>query len=154
MILWRLADPRYARDLAGTGNRIVGGRWNSQGRGVVYCSENLSLCVLENLVHLPPSLRGQLPPRVAVRIEVPDQEVTEVVKLPSALRGSKLDKWCVKTGDQWLQNGSRLILRVPSIVVEQDYNVILNANHAGMSGVKILETRSFKFDGRLTEGKA
>ena len=68
---WRLADPRFADDLEGSGNRIHGARWNSPGRGVLYASENLSLCVLENLVHLPPVMRGRLPSRVALRLQIP-----------------------------------------------------------------------------------
>ena len=65
-LVWRLVDPRFASDLDGSGNRIHGARWNSPGRGVLYTSENLSLCVLETLVHLPGALRTRLPPRVAL----------------------------------------------------------------------------------------
>jgi RES domain-containing protein len=151
MIVWRLADPQYARDLSGAGNRNNGGRWNSPGRGVVYCAENLSLCVLENIVHLPLSLRGRLPPRTAIKIEIPDQRTVDVNKFPSALRGNTLNVWCRKIGDQWLATNSNLVMRVPSVVVEQEFNVMLNASHMGMSGIKILETRRFKFDERLTQ---
>ena len=49
---WRLSPPAFARALDGEGNRVFGARWNSPGHGVVYASENLSLCVLEPL--LPP----------------------------------------------------------------------------------------------------
>ena len=87
---WRLADPRFADDLEGSGNREHGARWNSPGRGVLYASENLSLCVLENLVHLAPAMRRRLPPRVALRIEYPDHvEVTDIAALPEAARAGR-----------------------------------------------------------------
>lgn len=151
MIVWRLADPEYARDLSGTGNRTVGGRWNSPGRGVVYCSENLSLCVLENIVHLPLSLRGRLPPRMAIKIELPSQAATDVNNFPKAIRGHDLDAWCKRIGDHWLESNVTLVMRAPSVVVEQEFNIMLNAANSGMSDVKILETRPFVFDERLTQ---
>jgi RES domain-containing protein len=151
MIVWRLADPRFARDLAGTGNRIHGGRWNSPGRGLVYCAETLSLCVLENLVHLPPAMRGALPPRVAIRIEIPDIVKSKTVLiLPRGMKGQRLSNWCCKLGDQWIDDGETLVLRAPSVVVEQEQNVMLNPAHAAMRGVKILDVKPFAFDGRLS----
>ncbi len=111
-LAWRLVDPRYANDLEGSGNRIHGARWNSPGRGVFYCSENLSLCVLENLVHLPPAMRGQLPPRVALRIEYPGHaEKLEIAVLPKRTR---------TVGDRWLDEGRALLLTAPSIIVPQE----------------------------------
>ena len=151
MILWRLADPRYARDLAGTGNRMFGARWNSPGRGVVYCAEHLSLAILENLVHLPPELRASLPPRHAVSIDFPDDvRATTINRLPRGLRDHKLVAWCRRLGDQWLDEGNTLLLRAPSVIVPQEYNVILNPAHPLMLKVRIAHAKPFSFDGRLT----
>jgi RES domain-containing protein len=149
MIVWRLADPRYGRDLSGSGSRLYGSRWNSPGRGVVFCGENISLCVLENLVHLPLAMRGDLPKRVAIKIEIPDEKLIEVRKFPISLRGEKFNLWCRKFGDEWLDSGQSLTLRVPSVVVEQEHNFILNVNHPDMRFVKILDMFPFKFDLRL-----
>jgi RES domain-containing protein len=52
-LVWRLVRPEFASDLDGKGNVNRGARWNSPGRGVVYASFNLSLCVLESFVQLP-----------------------------------------------------------------------------------------------------
>jgi RES domain-containing protein len=150
MVVWRIADPRFARDLAGTGNRIHGGRWNSPGRGVVYCAENLSLCVLENLVHLPPAMRGSLPPRVAVRIEIPNRaKIKKISVLPRALKGPKLAAWCRKAGDQWLDEAADLVLRAPSVIVAPEHVFMLNPAHAAMRDVKIVDVKPFQFDARL-----
>ena len=77
MQVWRLSRPEFARRLDGGGNRETGARWNSPGRGVVYTSRSLALCVLETLVHLP-SIRF-VQGLVAVRIDIPDDAGVEIV---------------------------------------------------------------------------
>ena len=145
-LVWRLADPRFATDLNGSGNRIHGARWNSPGRGVLYTSENLSLCVLETLVHLPGALRVRLPERLAIRIEYPDDaEILELRALPETARAAK----CRETGDRWLDGGAALILKAPSIVVPQDANFMFNPQHPRMGEVKVVETEPFHFDERM-----
>jgi RES domain-containing protein len=145
--VWRLVDPRFAADLEGSGNRIHGARWNSPGRGVLYTSENLSLCVLETLVHLPGALRVKLPPRLALRIEYPDDaEVLELRALPDIARAAK----CRDTGDRWLEAGAALILKAPSIVVPQEANLMFNPAHPRMREVRIVDSEPFQFDARIT----
>ena len=72
-VLWRIAveTPAYpVSDLSGTGARITGGRWNSQGAPVVYCSTSIALATLETVHYLR---GGGLPfNRYLVRIAIPD----------------------------------------------------------------------------------
>ena len=89
--VWRLAHRDYDSDLSGKGNARTGARWNSPGRGVVYASFNLSLCVLETYIHLPPLFRINLPEMTAVKIGVPEQATElkiELTDLPANLRRS------------------------------------------------------------------
>ncbi len=145
-LVWRLADPRFASDLEGSGNRIHGARWNSPGRGVLYTSENLSLCVLETLVHLPGALRTHLPPRLALRIEYPDDAEALVLRaLPETARAAK----CRETGDRWLSDGAALILKAPSVVVPQENNIMFNPAHPRMREVSVVESIAFHFDERM-----
>jgi RES domain-containing protein len=68
LIVWRLAPRRHARSLDGAGNRDRGARWNSgRGRGAVYTSLNVAICVLETLVHFGPTLRAKFPGRLQYR---------------------------------------------------------------------------------------
>jgi RES domain-containing protein len=145
---WRLADPRFAEDLLGTGNRIHGARWNSPGRGVLYCSENLSLCVLETFVHLNPLMRDRLPPRTAVRIDFPDDaKVMEIAKLPDTARAER----CRAIGNIWLDEGDALILKAPSVVVPLERNLMFNPSNKAMAKVRIVELIAFKFDERMMQ---
>lgn len=146
--VWRLTVPAYARKLDGEGNRRHGARWNSPGRGVVYTAEHLSLCVLEALAHLPPELRGSLPPMSAVSLDIPKVAILAVSReeMPGA---DDLAKWCRSKGDAWLEEGRFLALSAPSIIVPQERNVMLNPRHPGMEKVKIVSVEEFRFDTRL-----
>jgi len=145
-LAWRLTDPRFADDLEGSGNRLYGARWNSPGRGVLYCSENLSLCVLENLVHLAPAMRRGLPQRVALRIEYPDRaRVEKIASLPDAGRNAE----CRTIGDRWLDDGHALLLQAPSFVVPREMNLMFNPGHPMMQQVRVVETFAFVLDDRL-----
>jgi RES domain-containing protein len=151
-MVWRLTRPEFAAELSGEGNATTGARWNSPGRGVVYASFNLSLCVLESFAHLPPLLRINLPEMAAVRIEIPDeasQLKIDLADLPSDLIGNEAEERCRQLGDGWLTEREQLICTVPSIIVPQERNMMINPAHRLMAKVKIVSTERFRFDPRL-----
>lgn len=151
-LVWRLTQPRFAAELNGEGNAITGARWNPPGRGVVYASFNLSLCVLESFAHLPPLLRINLPEMTAVRIEVPDEASRldiELVELPSDLIGEEAEGRCRQLGDEWLTAQDHLICTMPSIIAPQERNVMINPAHPLMSKVGVVSQERFRFDARL-----
>ena len=151
-LVWRLARPEFATELDGGGNAITGARWNSPGRGVVYASFNLSLCVLESFAHLPPLLRTNLPEMAALRIEIPDEASRldiDLADLPSNLIGEEAEKRCRELGDGWLTEEKQLICTVPSIIVPQERNMMINPAHRLMIKVKIVSVERFRFDPRL-----
>lgn len=155
-VVWRLARPECAAELNGEGNTITGARWNSPGRGVVYTSFNLSLCVLESFVHLPPLLRINLPEMAAVRIEVPDEASRLNIglgELPSHLAGEEAEKRCRQLGDGWLAAREHLVCTMPSMIVPQERNVMLNPVHPLMAKVKIVSIERFLFDPRLASAR-
>jgi RES domain-containing protein len=147
-IVWRLTTPAFARKLDGEGNRRHGARWNSPGRGVVYTSEHLSLCVLEALAHLPPELRASLPPMSAVALDVPKGATLSISR--EEMRGAAhVAIWCRTRGDAWLEEGRFLALSAPSIIVPQERNVMFNPRHPRMERVKVVSVEEFQFDARL-----
>jgi RES domain-containing protein len=150
MQVWRLSRPEFARRLDGGGNRETGARWNSPGRGVVYTSRSLALCVLETLVHLP-SIRF-VQGLVAVRIDIPDDAGVEIVApadLPPDRLAEEATVWFRARGDSWLEAGSALALVAPSVLVPQEENVMLNPRHRHADRIRIEEEVPFSFDPRL-----
>jgi RES domain-containing protein len=151
-LVWRLVPPDFAATLDGKGNIERGARWNSPGRGVVYTSINLSLCVLESLAQMPPPLRMKLPELAAVRIDfpvnAPSREV-ELADLPVDLGVGPGRTRCREIGDEWLAEDAHLVLRVPSVIVPQECNVLINPAHRLMETVKIVSIERFRFDARL-----
>jgi RES domain-containing protein len=148
MLLYRIAKCQYAHDLSGTGARLYGGRWNSIGRPVVYMASSRALAVLEVLVHLPPAL---IPNDFCqVTFEVPD-DVDELDANTLPLNWQEYPEPSVlKTmGDAFIKANRHLLLKVPSAVVTQEYNYLLNPAHAGMQEVKLVNNEPFNFDERL-----
>lgn len=153
MILWRIARAGYER-LDGEGARLYGGRWNSPGRPVVYASTTLSLAALEYLVHVEPlTAPGDL---VAMEIRVPESRFAGARAEPSQFpqgdwRQYPAPEWQAELGDTWIEDGTFLWLAVPSVLVPQEYNVLINPGHRRMSEVRVVSTRPFAFDGRLLD---
>lgn len=152
MLVWRLSSPQYVHRLDGKGNFHRGARWNSPGRGVVYTSFNLSLAILESLAQLPAQLREHLPDMIAARIDIPDDAPRAEIRredLPDDLSGTQADSRCRQLGDAWLSAGQNLALDVPSVIVPQERNLLIDPVYPLMERVRIVSTEPFRFDPRL-----
>lgn len=156
-LVWRLARSEFANELDGEGSRIFGARWTSRGRNAVYAASHLSLGVLEVYVNIAPELRDDLPVLQAVRIAIPDDAAaTQISQEQLAGFIVQDDPTAVsrRVGDNWLDRGDTLVLEVPSVLVPEETNLILNPAHPRMREVKIVSTRAFHFDPRLVVRKA
>jgi RES domain-containing protein len=149
MIVFRLSKAKYANDLSGKGAELAGGRWNSKGIPVVYTSASRALCTTEIAVHTP---LGNVPSDYyIISIRIPD---TSIVELPPAALPPdwKVFPHSLNTqtlGDQFVRDNKHLVLRVPSAVVQGDFNYIINVRHPEFPKVKITDTQPFPFDERL-----
>ena len=144
--MWRLTKEQFFPGLDGEGARLAGGRYNSPGLPVVYCSSSLALAALEALVNIPLLRRkaGQLQPLVAVALDIDDAAIAD----PEFPRVQDLVQ-SRTAGDAWLMSGSTLALSVPSRVIPLERNVLLNPRHPAMAEVKVALTEPFVFDDRL-----
>lgn len=143
MIVYRLCKSAHAV-LDGEGARLWGGRWNTAGRPMVYTAGSPSLAVLEILVHL--DLPAELLPddMVLLTIDLPDHAAMGQVEVsPREIAD------CREIGDAFLREGASLALRVSSIVVPQEANVLLNPRQSVMASVTVAATEPFRFDPRL-----
>lgn len=139
MIAWRISRAPYVH-LSGAGARLYGGRWNSRGRPMVYAAETAALAVLEVRVHL------DLPPDL-----LPDDYVLATIDLGDlAIETLEAPPEHPQVfGDVWLAEERTPILRVPSFIVPESFNLLLNPAHPDAGKMKILRRRPFRFDERL-----
>jgi RES domain-containing protein len=131
--VWRIAveaSTYTATDLRGTGAKITGGRWNSKGTPVVYCASNIALATLETVHYLR---NGGLPfNRYLVRVEIPDAvwDARRVLDpLPGGWDAIPAGLTARNAGDGWVASGATALLLVPSVIVPDEYNVLINPQH-------------------------
>lgn len=140
MIVHRLAKAAFV-GLDGEGARLFGGRWNSPGRPMIYTAGSPSLALLEILVHL------DLPPELIptdyrlLTIHVPDDAPFE--------RLEDLPADPLAVGDDFLARGASLALLVPSAVVPQEENALINPHHPAAQGLRLDMNTPFRLDPRL-----
>jgi len=149
MIVYRLSKSEYSADLSGKGAEKAGGRWNSKGVAMVYTSASRALCTAEVAVHIP---LGIVPAGYElVTIEIPDDSVTEagISDLPADWRSFPHSHSTQKLGDRFVHEGKFLVLKVPSVVVQGEYNYLINPRHEAAVKVRVISTEPFLFDKRL-----
>lgn len=150
MQVFRIAKTRNIKDLTGTGARIYGGRWNHKGISVIYTSENRSLATVEYLVHVPLSM---IPVNLAVVcIEIPNRIIPKqfsLTELPSNWRDFPAPPELADLGTHWVLANESLLLRVPSAVVENEFNKLINPMHPDIQYLTISHVEEYAFDERL-----
>jgi len=149
MIVYRLSRSKYSYDLSGKGAEIAGGRWNSKGIVLIYTGQNISLCMAEIAVHTP---LGIVPKDYElITLEIPDDEIRELSKkeLPDDWRDSFSMSETQQIGNDFVKNSSEMILKVPSMVVQGEFNYLINPKHKNIKKVKIKKAEPFRFDTRL-----
>lgn len=148
MILYRIADDRYATDLTGTGGLFAPGRWHRRGTPLVYLTEHVSLAKLEVLAHSPKLPLG----RVLVTVSLPDNPSMLIIE-PDALPEGwhdwpYLDELADLT-EQWLHERKCWIMRVPSAQSPSEHNFLLNPLHPEHATLKLVSVEPHPFDPRL-----
>jgi RES domain-containing protein len=150
---WRIAKQiHHSTDLGGEGARLYGGRWNPIGTPVIYAAESLSLATLEIIVHLE---REQLLYKRFVKIPV-----TFESSLVFSLSRNKLPRdWdslppsesTQKLGQKWVEQAKHTILKIPSTVIREEHNFLINPGHPDFSVIEFGNPQRFEFDERLIE---
>ena len=148
-LVWRIARAAHI-GLDGEGARLYGARWSSQGVAVLYTASNLSLAALEYLVHIDPEDAPD--DLIALGVQVPDDAMALVcppADLPADWRATPPPPECQDIGDRWVREGEHLLLGVPSVVVPEETNVLINPAHPDAPRVRVAVSRPFSFDPRL-----
>ncbi|MBI1781418.1 MAG: RES family NAD+ phosphorylase [Sphingobacteriales bacterium] len=151
MELYRICQENFAEDLSGKGSRLFGGRWNSEGNYALYTSSHRSLALLETLVHTPVKILQQKN-YMLISISVSDDisvQTIDIKKFPEHWDETNIHFFTQKKGDEFLAAKKKLLLRVPSVLVKEEFNYIINPLHPDMKQVKIIQQRKLNFNDRL-----
>jgi RES domain-containing protein len=149
--LWRIAatTPKYAaNEMSGAGTKNTGGRWNPIGMAVTYTSENIALAVHETVVRLR---SGGLPlNRYLVRVDVPDDlwAARQILSPPVGWDAMPAGMVSIQAGETWLQSKASALLVVPSIIVPEESNVLINPQHPDATCIMATALRKWHYDPR------
>jgi RES domain-containing protein len=144
MILWRISRHR---DLSGTGGLKAAGRWHHAGHAIVYMTETPASALLEVCVH---TSANDVPPAFTLlKIGGPDIEV------PSIKADDLPKNWQAQLevtrdlGTAWLEKNESVLLRVPSVIVPETVNFLLNPSHKLTAKFRITDVFPYPLNLRL-----
>jgi RES domain-containing protein len=147
MFLWRISNHSA---LDGRGGLLAGARWHFAGQPVVYLAETPAGSLLEVLAHLELDLASLPKTFKLLKVEVPAGIATQSVN-ENALAPDWTDDpdATAEQGSQWLESGKGALLRVPSAIVPETHNYLLNPRHDHAAKIKVLWNRDYPWDKRL-----
>lgn len=147
IISYRIVKEKHAHSaFSGEGARLYGGRWNSQGVAVVYTSDSLALCCLEVFVNLPSY--ELLKDFVYFKLFF-DEKFVRGADLQDGWNDRPISKVSQEIGDNWILERNSAILRVPSVIIPEGNNYLINFNYQDSNQIKIGDPISLDFDPRL-----
>ena len=156
MQLYRITHHKYLTDLSGTGARLYGGRWNSEGNAVLYTASSFSLALLETMAH---TAIDNIPADFGyIRIAAPEpgaeypMESLTANDLPEDWKHYPAPFRLQEIGDRWVKSRNSLYLRVPSVIVEIEDNVLVNPMHPGFAQLRIDAQGNVPLDSRVVAG--
>lgn len=147
MKLYRFSAKKYSLDLSGEGARLYGGRWNSRGFPVVYTSFTISLSLLELLVYA--ASYEEIKNNALMRLELPKDAEQSVTEIKVKKEWQKDIAYSRFIGDSFLASKKTLLMKVPSAIIPEEYNILINPLHPDSKKIKIVSANPFHFDNRL-----
>lgn len=147
MLVYRIALKQYAESLKASGRAA---RWNPDETFVIYTASSRSLACLENVVH-----RSQIGLSLAfniMTIEVDDRikkTVINLIDLPANWKDFEQMPVTQKIGEEWLTKNKTALLQVPSSIIDEEVNYLINPKHSDFSKIRLIKTEPFTFDKRI-----
>jgi len=151
MVVYRLARKAFKDDLKGIGAEKFGGRWNNIGVPLVYACQLRSLALLEIAAHIQLTYLPQ--DFYMVELEIPDSVIHIVSEnqLPYRWMENPHNSLTQSFGDAFVKRNTTLAIRVPSAIVKQEFNLLINPNHKDSYKVEIIKSYPFVIDNRLAK---
>lgn len=147
MIVYRITTDKWCRNLEASGNSA---RWNSRGSFMIYAAGSRALACLENIVHRSGEMSGKI--YKVMLIEIPASLQIQEIKKASLHKDWKNltnYSYCQQMGNQWLKEGNSAILKVPSVIIDEEFNYLINPQHNQFKKIKLANVEEFSFDIRF-----
>lgn len=149
-VAWRIVQSKWsARAFDGEGARRYGGRWNTPGTPLVYTSESRALAILEILVHLHVGSPIPLFHLFKVEFELDWVLSLSADELPSDWASGVVGRAAQEVGNRWAKAAASPVFRVPSALVPEEFNYLLNPLHPDFARLQIEPAAPFALDPRL-----
>jgi RES domain-containing protein len=149
MLIYRIMLAKYAGKLLASGRAA---RWNPNDIDMIYAASSRALACLENAVHRDQVGLKQL--FSIMTINCPDDLAMKIIYLDELPRGwSDYDKMFAtqRIGERWIRENKTVLLQVPSSIIEEEVNYLLNPKHPDFSKIKVVKTQPFIFDSRIKQ---
>lgn len=147
MFVFRITLTKYVNSLLASGRAA---RWNSNDVKMIYTSNSKALACLENVVHR--NKLGLSSNFSVMEIDIPNSiAITEIFlsKLPKYWDQFENMHLMQKIGDQWINDCKTAVLKVPSSIIHDEFNYLLNPNHLDFEKIKLIKVKPFLFDDRI-----
>ncbi len=149
MQLYRIGATQYAKDITGEGARLNGGRWNHAGIPCIYAGESRAIVLLEYSAHVPVlNIKRALS---FTTFTVPDDAIMELKTpdLPGNWKDFPHPKKTRDLGSKLLSNNTSLIIKIPSVIIPQEYIYLINPKHPDIKKVKVAAVIDYAYDLRI-----
>ncbi len=154
MQIWRLCGSKYSSAaFSGLGGMYAARRWNQKGNLIIYTATSRALAAIEYFVNLEPN---QAPDDlIMLEALLPDDQVEHLDLATLPRNWYQIDNpGCQAIGTEWLKSKRSLALKVPSVPVRGDWNVLLNPSHPNFSDVSVTSRIPFYYDERMFQKRA
>lgn len=149
---WRIVETRFKdKAFSGDGARLYGGRWNSRGVAMIYTAGSLALASIEIVVNLPSPKLLEAFIRIPVRFSGGLVESMPPSALPKDWQNRPISPSTRAIGDAWVKERRSAVLKVPSTVVPEEFNYLLNPAHTDFAAIEIGQPVIYHFDPRLAK---
>lgn len=151
MQVYRITLAKWSTGLVASGNPA---RWNSKGKFVIYTAATRALACLENVVQrsgegLDSRFRVMI---ISIPIKIKTKEI-KLSELPDDWHDNLGYSDCQILGDQWYDEVTTAVLKVPSAIIQSEFNYVLNPKHSDFSKITLLKTEEFFYDPRLKKNR-
>ena len=149
MVVYKISKTKFANDLTGEGARLYGGRWNNKLTPCIYTSETRALALLEysvnvNIDDVPRALSCAI-------IEIPNKNILQLSEaaLPGDWKNIPASSSTKKFGTALLIEAKNPVIKIPSAIIPEEFNYILNPRHVDSRYFKIIDIQDFVYDIRI-----